>query len=82
MALLVTAALSVDQSAASYGAIRDIDPHATGALYICCEVLLSFAGHTDAVLSIPFEQTGRFVRKHDSLRAGLLMGEGWSMTAR
>lgn len=54
LALLATAALSVDQSAASYSAIHDIDPYATGALYICYEVLLSFAGHTDAVLLLAF----------------------------
>ena len=50
LATLATAALSIDPTAASYHAIMKIDPTATGALYICYEVLLSFAGHTDAVL--------------------------------
>ena len=50
LASLATAALSIDPTAASHAAIMKIDPTATGALYICYEVLLSFAGHTDAVL--------------------------------
>ena len=50
LAALSTAALSIDPTAASYNAIMKIDPTATGALYICYEVLLSFAGHADAVL--------------------------------
>ena len=50
LATLATAALSIDPTAASHSAIMKIDPTATGALYICYEVLLSFAGHTDAVL--------------------------------
>lgn len=50
LALVATAAISMDPTQASYGAIRELDPSATGALYICYEVLLSFAGHTDAVL--------------------------------
>ena len=50
LATLATAALSIDPTAASYHAIMKIDPTATGALYICYEVLLSFAGHTDAML--------------------------------
>ena len=50
VAMLATAALSVDPTAASHHAIMKIDPTATGALYICYEVLLSFAGHTDAML--------------------------------
>ena len=50
LATLATAALSIDPTAASHHAIMKIDPTATGALYICYEVLLSFAGHTDAIL--------------------------------
>lgn len=50
LALVATAAVSMDPTQASYGAIRELDPSATGALYICYEVLLSFAGHADAVL--------------------------------
>ena len=50
LATLATAALSIDPTAASYHDIMKIDPTATGALYICYEVLLSFAGHTDAML--------------------------------
>lgn len=50
LALVATAAVSMDPTQASYGAIRELDPSATGALYICYEILLSFAGHADAVL--------------------------------
>ena len=50
LALLATAALSIDPSNATYEAIQKIDPTATGALYICYEVLLSFAGHEQAVM--------------------------------
>lgn len=48
--LLITAALSISPSAGdSAAAIHRLDPTATGALYICYEVLLSFAGHVGAV---------------------------------
>ena len=50
LAALAAAALSIDPTASSYRAIMKIDPTATGALYICYEVLLSFTGHADAVL--------------------------------
>lgn len=50
LAWLVSAALSIDPATSSYDKIMDIDPSATGALYICYEVLLSFAGHEAAVL--------------------------------
>lgn len=47
--LLITAALSISPGTVSAAAIHKIDPTATGALYICYEVLLSFAGHVGAV---------------------------------
>ena len=50
LALLATAALSIDPANSSYEAIQKIDPTATGALYICYEVLLCFAGHEQAVM--------------------------------
>lgn len=50
LGLLATAALSIDLSPVSYKAIAKLDPTATGALYICYEVLLSFAGHSDAIV--------------------------------
>lgn len=49
LALLATAALSMDPSNSSYEAIQKIDPTATGALYMVYEVLLSFPGHEFAV---------------------------------
>lgn len=48
LALLVALACSFDPAAASYEAIRRIDPDATGALYIGYEVLLSFSGRSAA----------------------------------
>lgn len=48
MALLVAIAVSLDPTASSYEAIRRIDPDATGALYICYEVLLSCSGRASA----------------------------------
>ena len=48
LALLVALACSFDPAAASYEAIRRIDPDATGALYIGYEVLLSFSGRSSA----------------------------------
>ena len=48
LALLVALASSFDPAAASYEAIRRIDPDATGALYIGYEVLLSFSGRSSA----------------------------------
>lgn len=50
LGLLATAALSIDLAPVSYKAITKLDPTATGALYICYEVLLSFAGHSDAIV--------------------------------
>lgn len=48
LALLVALACSFDPAAASYEAIRRIDPDATGAFYIGYEVLLSFSGRSSA----------------------------------
>lgn len=50
LGLLATAALSIDLEPVSYKTIAKLDPTATGALYICYEVLLSFAGHSDAIV--------------------------------
>lgn len=50
LGLLATAALSIDLAPVSYKTITKLDPTATGALYICYEVLLSFAGHSDAIV--------------------------------
>ena len=49
LAVFITAAVSIEPGSATYAQIRAIDPTATGALYICYEVLLSFAGHDLAV---------------------------------
>ena len=54
LALLATAALSIDPTNSSHSAIQTIDPTATGALYICYEILLSFPGHEFAVLLLAF----------------------------
>lgn len=53
LAVLATAAISIDPTMATYREIMKIDPTATGALYICYEVLLSFAGHDDAAMLLP-----------------------------
>ncbi|MGL5495064.1 MAG: DUF6020 family protein, partial [Collinsella sp.] len=50
LALLATTAFSIDPAPVSSNAVLAIDPKATGTLYVCYEVLLSFAGHTDAVM--------------------------------
>ncbi len=75
LALLCTCALSCDPTSPSYHAIKAIDPHATGALYMCYEVLLSFPGNEHAImflalacmLIVPI----RYVcfGRHDRLRA-------------
>lgn len=49
LGLLAAAALSIDLAPVSYEAIEKIQPGATGAVYICYEVLLSFAGHNDSI---------------------------------
>ncbi len=48
LALLVAITVSLDPAAASFEAIRRIDPDTTGALYICYEVLLSCSGRASA----------------------------------
>ncbi|MFQ7392343.1 MAG: hypothetical protein ACLRM9_02860 [Collinsella aerofaciens] len=58
----------------SSNAVLAIDPKASGMLYVCYEVLLSFAGHTDAVmllalacpLTLPFRYV--FFGRGDSWR--------------
>ncbi len=50
LALLATTAFSIDPAPVSSNAVLAIDPKASGMLYVCYEVLLSFAGHTDAVM--------------------------------
>ena len=50
LALLATTAFSIDPAPVSSNAVLAIDPKASGMLYVCYEVLLSFAGQTDAVM--------------------------------
>lgn len=79
LALLCTAALSIDPTAVSYKDIVDIDPTATGALYICYEVLLSFAGHTDAIvllalaILLTFPVRHVFFGRRDSWRPSVVL---------
>ena len=56
-----------------------IDPKASGMLYVCYEVLLSFAGHTDAVmllalaclLTLPFRYV--FFGRGDAWRPSVIL---------
>ncbi|OUP09735.1 DUF6020 family protein [Collinsella sp. An2] len=79
LALLCTAALSIDPTAVSYKDIVDIDPTATGALYICYEVLLSFAGHADAIvllalaILLTFPVRHVFFGRRDSWRPSVVL---------
>ena len=43
LALLATTAFSIDPAPVSSNAVLAIDPKASGMLYVCYEVLLSFA---------------------------------------
>ena len=62
LALFATTAFSIDPYCVTKSDVLAIDPTATGALFICYEVLLSFAGHFDAMallalgclLTLPF----------------------------
>ena len=79
LALIATAAFSIDPSAVSNNSVLAIDPHASGTLYICYEVLLSFAGHTDAVmllalaclLTLPFRYV--FFGRGDAWRPSVII---------
>lgn len=79
LALFATAAFSIDPSGVSTKAVLAIDPHATGALYIGYEVLLSFAGHTDAImllslaclLTLPFRYV--FFGRGDAWRPSVVL---------
>ena len=79
IALLSTAAFSIDPTPISKGAVLALDPTATGALFICYEVLLSFAGHVDAVallalaclLTLPFRYV--FFGRRDSWRPSVVL---------
>ena len=79
LALFATAAFSIDPSGVSANSVLAIDPKATGALYICYEVLLSFAGHTDAVmllalaclLTLPFRYV--FFGRGDAWRPSVIL---------
>ena len=79
LGLLATAALSIDLEPVSYKTITKLDPTATGALYICYEVLLSFAGHSDAIvllaLALLLVLPIRYVLfgKGDSLRPSVMV---------
>ena len=79
LALLATTAFSIDPAPVSSNAVLSIDPKATGALYVCYEVLLSFAGHTDAVmllalaclLTLPFRYV--FFGRGDAWRPSVVL---------
>ena len=79
LALIATAAFSIDPSTVSNNSVLAIDPKATGTLYICYEVLLSFAGHTDAVmllslaclLTLPFRYV--FFGRGDAWRPSVII---------
>lgn len=79
LALLATTAFSIDPAPVSSNAVLAIDPKATGALYVCYEVLLSFAGHTDAVmllalaclLTLPFRYV--FFGRGDAWRPSVVL---------
>lgn len=50
IALFATAALSIGPAESGwYMSVDRVDPTATGWLYVCYEVLLSFAGHTESI---------------------------------
>ncbi|MFR3924735.1 MAG: DUF6020 family protein, partial [Collinsella sp.] len=79
LALLATTAFSIDPSPVSSNAVLAIDPKASGMLYVCYEVLLSFAGHTDAVmllalaclLTLPFRYV--FFGRGDTWRPSIIL---------
>lgn len=79
VALISTTAFSVDPMPISKGAVLALDPTATGALFICYEVLLSLAGHVDAVmllalailLTLPFRYV--FFGRRDSWRPSVVV---------
>ena len=79
LALLATTAFSIDPAPVSSNAVLAIDPKASGMLYVCYEVLLSFAGHTDAVmllalaclLTLPFRYV--FFGRGDAWRPSIIL---------
>ena len=79
LALLATTAFSIDPAPVSSNAVLAIDPKASGMLYLCYEVLLSFAGHTDAVmllalaclLTLPFRYV--FFGRGDAWRPSVIL---------
>ena len=79
LALLATTAFSIDPAPVSSNAVLAIDPKASGMLYVCYEVLLSFAGHTDAVmllalaclLTLPFRYV--FFGRGDTWRPSIIL---------
>ena len=79
LALLATTAFSIDPAPVSSNAVLAIDPKASGILYVCYEVLLSFAGHTDAVmllalaclLTLPFRYV--FFGRGDAWRPSVVL---------
>lgn len=79
LALLATTAFSIDPAPVSSNAVLAIDPKASGMLYVCYEVLLSFAGHTDAVmllalaclLTLPFRYV--FFGRGDAWRPSVIL---------
>ncbi|MDM8275674.1 DUF6020 family protein [Enorma phocaeensis] len=79
LAILCTAALSMDATAVTHADIMDIDPTASGALYICYEVLLSFAGHDGAIpllalaILLTFPVRYVFFGKRDSWRPSVVL---------
>ena len=79
LALFATTAFSIDPSSVSQADVLSIDATATGALYIAYEVLLSCAGHFDAVpllalaclLTFPFRYV--FFGRRDSWRPSVVL---------
>ena len=79
LALLATTAFSIDPAPVSSNAVLAIDPKASGMLYVSYEVLLSFAGHTDAVmllalaclLTLPFRYV--FFGRGDAWRPSVIL---------
>lgn len=79
LALLATCAFSLNPTTVSNGDVLMVDPHAQGAYFICLEVLMSFAGHVDAVvllsltclLTLPFRYV--FFGRRDSIRPSVVI---------
>ncbi len=79
LAVFATCAFSINPMAVSSTDILSIDPSASGAYYIALEVLMSFAGHYDAIallalaclLTFPFRYV--FFGRGDSWRPSIVI---------